>query len=122
MPLMAIFKSMNAFESLLVFMGFLSFGTFGKLVLKVNQEMDYIPLLDNMLLKFATIINCFVVTSVVIFSSVKWYIGVIEFVFGFIIIINFISKWLISIVGNNALIPLVINIISLILFVVYLFL
>jgi hypothetical protein len=113
---------MNVFESLIVFMGFLSFGTFGKLVLKVNQEMDYIPLLDNMLLKFATIINCFVVTSVVIFSSVKGYIGVIEFVFGFIIIINFISKWLISIVGNNALIPLVINIISLILFVVYLFL
>lgn len=113
---------MNVFESLLVFIGFLSFGTFGKLVQKVNQEMDYIPLLDNNLFKFATVVNCFVVTSVVIFSSVKWYIGIIEFVFGFIIIINFISKWLMSLIGNNALIPLVINIVSLVLFVVYLFL
>lgn len=113
---------MNVFENLLVFMGFLSFGTFGKLVLKVNQEMDYIPLLDSKLFKFATIVNCFVVTSVVIFSSVKWYIGVIGFALGFMIIINFISKWLISLTGNNALIPLVINIVSLVLFVVYLFL
>jgi len=112
---------MNVFESLLVFMGFLSFGAYGKLVLKVNQEMDYIPLLDNMLFKLATVINCFVVTSVVIFSSVEWYIGVIVFITSFVIVVNIWSKWLISIVGNNALIPLAINIVSLVLFVVYLF-
>jgi hypothetical protein len=114
---------MDILEILIPVAGLLAVGTFRSLMIKVKKENDYVMIIENILFQAWSVINGIVLPLIVLFSSNKWYMAILYYVIGVVIITNIISGLIINMSKrNNALIPFIFNLITTISFLMYLFL
>lgn len=113
---------MNILELLTPIAGLLAVGTYRSLVIKVKRENDYILINESIPFQLWCVVNGIVLPLIILFSFNKWYMAILYFILGVVLFTNILSEIIINMSRrNNALIPFVFNLVTTILFLIYLF-